>query len=111
MYKVVFLNHDKVYELFANAVYQSEMYGFVEVEDFVFSDDGQLIVDPGVEKLRAEFSDVQRTYIPMHHVLRIDEVEREGSVKIRDASTDDKVAVLPLAARPIRPKPEGESSD
>ncbi len=99
MYKVVFLNHNKVYELYANAVYQSEMYGFVEVEDFVFGEKNQMIVDPGVEKLRNEFSGVERTYIPMHHILRIDEVEQEGTGKIREASPDDKVAVFPLGGR------------
>jgi hypothetical protein len=99
MYKVVFLNHNKVYELYANAVYQSEMYGFVEVEDFVFGEKNQVIVDPGVEKLRSEFSGVERTYIPMHHILRIDEVEKEGTGKIREASPDDKVAVFPLGGR------------
>jgi len=103
MYKVVFLNHNKVYELYANAVYQSEMYGFVEVEDFVFGEKSQVIVDPGVEKLRSEFSGVQRTYIPMHHILRIDEVEKEGTGKIREASADDKVAMFPLAGRPVKP--------
>ncbi len=103
MYKVVFLNHNKVYELYANAVYQSEMYGFVEVEDFVFGEKNQVIVDPGIEKLRTEFNGVQRTYIPMHHILRIDEVEKEGAGKIREASADDKVAMFPLGGRPLKP--------
>lgn len=111
MYKVVFLNHDKVYELYANAVYQSEMYGFVEVEDFVFSDESKVIVDPGAEKLRSEFSGVQRTYIPMHHVLRIDEVEQEGTGKIREASSDEKVAMFPIGAKPIPPQGGGDSSE
>ena len=103
MYKVVFLNHNKVYELYANAVYQSEMYGFVEVEDFVFGEKNQVIVDPGIEKLRTEFNGVQRTYIPMHHILRIDEVEKEGAGQIREASADDKVAMFPLGGRPLKP--------
>ncbi len=111
MYKVVFLNHDKVFELYANAVYQSEMYGFIEVEDFVFGDKSQMIVDPGIEKLRSEFNGVQRTYIPMHHVLRIDEVEQEGTGKIRDASADDKVAMFPIVGKPIRPGGGSENSD
>ena len=111
MYKVVFLNHNKVYELYANAVYQSEMYGFVEVEDFVFGEKNQMIVDPAVEKLRNEFSGVQRTYIPMHHVLRIDEVEKEGTGKIREASADDKVAVFPIGGKPVKPDGGGENGN
>jgi hypothetical protein len=111
MYKVVFLNHNKVYELYAEAVYQSEMYGFVEVEDFVFGEKNQVIVDPGAEKLRTEFSGVQRTYIPMHHILRIDEVEKEGTGKVREASADDKVAIFPLGGRMMKPDSGTDDSD
>ena len=104
MYKVVFSNHTKVYELYAKAVYQSDMYGFVEVEDFVFGEKSQMIVDPSEEKLRSEFSGVQRTYIPMHSILRIDEVEREGAARIREVKPEDKIAAFPLAStRPINP--------
>ncbi len=111
MYKVVFLNHNKVYELYANAVYQSEMYGFVEVEDFVFGEKNQVIVDPGVEKLRNEFNGVERTYIPMHHILRIDEVETEGTGKVREVSPDDKVAMFPLGGRAPKPDPGSDKDD
>lgn len=111
MYKVVFANHNKVYELYAKAVYQSDMYGFVEVEDFVFGDKSQMIVDPGEEKLRNEFSGVQRTYIPMHSILRIDEVEQGGAAKMREVKTSDKVATFPLnGLRPPLP-PEGGDGD
>lgn len=104
MYKVVFANHTKVYELYAKAVYQSDMYGFVEVEDFVFGEKSQVIVDPAEEKLRGEFADVQRTYIPMHSILRIDEVEKEGPATIREVKGDDKIANFPLGGiRPIKP--------
>ena len=34
------------------------------------------------EKLKAEFSGVKRTFVPLHAVVRIDEVEREGVNKI-----------------------------
>ena len=106
MYRVVFVNHTKAYELYAKAVYQSDMYGFVEVEEFVFGEKSQVIVDPGEEKLHSEFSGVQRTYIPMHSILRIDEVEREGAAKIREVKSDDKVAAFPLGGiRPIQPPP------
>ena len=39
----------------------------------------------------------------MHHILRIDEVEKEGAGKIREASADDKVAMFPLGGRPLKP--------
>ena len=43
-------------------------------------------IDPSEEKLRTEFEGVQRSFIPMHAVIRIDEVEKEGVAKI--TSTD-----------------------
>ncbi|EAW30605.1 hypothetical protein GP2143_00662 [marine gamma proteobacterium HTCC2143] len=104
IYKVIFLNQNKVYELYAKAIYQSEMYGFVEVEEFVFGEVSQMIVDPGEEKLKNEFAGVTRSYIPMHSIIRIDEVEKEGVGKIVDAPANggSNVAAFPLpgGARP-----------
>jgi hypothetical protein len=105
IYKVIFHNQNKVYELYAKAIYQSEMYGFIEVEDYVFGERSQLIVDPGEEKLKNEFSGVARSYIPMHSIVRIDEVEKEGVGKIVegvDGGTSNVSAFpLPGGARPV----------
>ena len=38
IYKITFLNKGKVYEVFVKQVYQSDLYGFVEVEDYVFGE-------------------------------------------------------------------------
>ncbi|MBL4826956.1 MAG: DUF1820 family protein [Spongiibacteraceae bacterium] len=88
IYKVIFLNQNKVYELYTKAIYQSEMYGFIEIEDIVFDERSQMIVDPGEEKLKNEFAGVSRSYIPMHSIIRIDEVEKEGVGKILDSVAD-----------------------
>ena len=104
IYKVIFVNQDKVYELYAKAIYQSEMYGFIEVEDFLFGENSQVIVDPSEEKLKSEFSAVSRSYIPMHSIVRIDEVEKEGAGKIVDAKDGgSKVHAFPLpgGAKPV----------
>lgn len=76
VYKVIFINQGQVYEIFACAIYQSEMYGFIEVEEFVFGERTQVVVDPSEEKLKNEFAGVKRSYIPMHAIIRIDEVEK-----------------------------------
>lgn len=96
MYKVVFYNQNQVYEVFARAIYQSDMYGFIEVEEFIFGERSQLVVDPAEEKLKAEFESVKRSYIPLHSVIRIDEVEKEGNVKVRDIKNGEKVTPLPF---------------
>ncbi|WP_075188218.1 DUF1820 family protein [Teredinibacter haidensis] len=96
VFKVVFYNRDQVYEVYARAIYQSEMYGFIEVEEFVFGERTQLVVDPGEEKLKSEFNGVKRSYIPMHSIIRIDEVEKEGSVKVSEVKAGDKIAQFPF---------------
>ena len=94
IYKITFLNKGKVYEVFAKQVYQSDLYGFIEVEDFVFDERSQLLVDPGEEKLKAEFSGVKRSFIPIQAVIRIDEVEKTGISKI---SSGDNVSPFPVS--------------
>jgi hypothetical protein len=84
IYRVVFHNQDQVYEVYVREIYQSEMYGFIEVEEYIFDERSQMIVDPGEEKLKNEFAGVKRSFIPMHSVIRIDEVEKEGVGKIRE---------------------------
>lgn len=97
VYRVIFLNQNQVYELFASAIYQSEMYGFIEVEEFVFGERSQVLIDPAEEKLKNEFAGVKRSYIPMHSIVRIDEVEKEGSAKISEVkSGGDKIAHFPF---------------
>lgn len=102
IYKVIFQSQNQVYEVYVREIYQSDMYGFIEVEEFVFGERSQVLVDPGEEKLKNEFSNVTRSYIPMHAIIRIDEVEKEGVGKITESkSGGDKVTHLPVShARP-----------
>ena len=85
VYKVIFQNGGQVFEVFARQIYQSDMWGFIEVEEFVFGERSQILVDPSEEKLKNEFSGVKRSYIPLQSIIRIDEVDKEGSSKVSDA--------------------------
>ncbi|MDF2181736.1 DUF1820 family protein [Neptuniibacter sp. CAU 1671] len=85
LYRILFVNQDQVYELYAKHVYQSDLWGFLEVEEFVFGSRSDLLVDPGEEKLKNQFAGVKRSYIPAHAVIRIDQVEKEGIAKISEA--------------------------
>jgi hypothetical protein len=90
IYKIVFVNKEQVYEIFAENVYQGDMYGFVIIEDFVFGEKSSIVLDPGEEKLRAEFEGVKRSFIPMHEIVRIDQVERRGTSKITSVKNHSK---------------------
>ena len=46
IYKIIFIQLGEIYEIFAKQIFQSDMYGFLEVEEFIFSNDDQLVVDP-----------------------------------------------------------------
>tara|TARA_B100001029_G_scaffold179261_1_gene188169 strand:- start:2304 stop:2639 length:336 start_codon:yes stop_codon:yes gene_type:complete len=94
IYKITFLNKGKVYEVFVKQVYQSDLYGFVEVEDYVFDEKTQVVVDPTEEKLKSEFTGVKRSFIPMQAIIRIDEVEKSGVCKI---SNGDNIAPFPVS--------------
>lgn len=97
-YRVIFINQDEVYELYARHVYQSEMWGFLQVEDFVFGNRSELVVDPGEEKLKQQFADVKCSYIPMQAIIRIDEVTSEGVAKVSEAKGN--VTAFPMPTPP-----------
>lgn len=82
IYKVVFINQDQVYEVYVKKVYQADLYGFVIIEDFVFGEKSSIVVDPTEEKLRSEFEGVNRSFIPVHKIIRIDQVKKRGTAKI-----------------------------
>lgn len=86
LYRVRFLSQDKIYEIYARDVLQGELYGFVVLIELVFDNNTTLVVDPSEEKLKTEFSGVKQTIIPMHAIIRIDEVEKRGTAKITEIS-------------------------
>lgn len=109
VYKVIFQNGTQVFEVFARQIYQSDMWGFIEVEEFIFGERSQILVDPSEEKLKSEFNGVKRSYIPLQSVIRIDEVDKEGSGKISEVtSREGNVASFPFAGahRPSSPSDE-----
>ena len=85
LYKITFSNQGKLYEIYAKSVSNSNLLGFIEIESLVFGEKSSLVIDPSEEKIKTEFEGVKRTYIPMHSVLRIDEVDKEGVSKISKA--------------------------
>lgn len=88
IYRVSFLSQGEVYEVYARHVGQGGLFGFVEIEGLVFGERSQVVVDPSEERLKTEFKDVRRVYVPMHAVLRIDEVDKEGVSRITRPSAD-----------------------
>jgi len=94
IYRVRFLNDGRIFELYARQVTQGSLFGFVEVSDLVWGSKSEVIIDPSEQELRNEFNGVTRLHVPMHAVLRIDEVEKGGT---------GKILPLPSGPRPAQP--------
>ena len=95
VYRVLFQNQGKVYELYATTVAQGALFGFVELGGFIFGEKSSVVIDPSEEKLKAEFADVHVAYVPLHAIVRIDEVDKGGVAKIMSLGDDAKVTQFP----------------
>ena len=97
LYKIIFLNHGKVYELYSEGVTSSGLWGFIEVSDLVFETGEGLVVDPTEEKMRQEFESARVLHLPIQSVLRVEEVEKRGQCLIRDRKSGEKVTPFPIS--------------
>jgi hypothetical protein len=110
LYRVRFLNEGRIFELYAREVGPGLLFGFVEVADLVWGSKSEVIIDPGEQELRNEFNGVTRLHVPMHAMVRIDEVEKGGSAKIipLQSSTKGTPPGVPIytpgGAAPVKPK-------
>ena len=105
LYKIIFANQGKIYEIYAKNVNSSNILGFIEIENLVFGERTSIVVDPSEEKIKMEFSGVTKTNIPMHSVLRIDEVNKQGISKISKVDGDN-VTHLPGTVYLPKDKPK-----
>ena len=106
IYRVLFRNQESLYELYARKVGQGTLFAFVEVEEILFGNRGGVLVDPSEERLKSEFAGVKRTYIPLQAVVRIDEVEKEGTNKIVSiAGSQGSVTHFPMPPGSLGTKP------
>ncbi len=95
IFRITFHNQGKIYRLHAKEVAQGELYGFVEVHGLLFDEHTSVVVDPSEERLKEEFRNTRRLMIPMHAVIRIEEMEKRGQNQILDADAQDKVTPFP----------------
>lgn len=106
VFRISFLNQGKVYEIYAKRIQQGELYGFVEVQELLFEESSKVLVDPSTERLKSEFKGVNRTIVPIHAVIRIDEVEKEGQGKIHEIG--DKSNITPFPSPLYTPSPDSD---
>lgn len=95
IFKIVFMNQGQVFEIYARSVTHGALFGFVEVSELTFDERSSVVVDPGQEKIKSEFAGVKSTYLPMHSIIRIDEVDKQGTSKVSKLEGSN-VAQFPL---------------
>lgn len=96
IFRIMFVNQGKVYEIYARRVSHGELFGFVEVEELVFGERATVVLDPAEERIKSEFDGVKRTYLPLHSILRIDEVKKQGVSKITSLEGGTNVSQFPM---------------
>lgn len=109
IYRVSFLQQGKVFEVYARRVSHGAMAGFLEVEELLFGERSQVVLDPSEEQLKSEFKGVERFYLPLHWVLRVDEVEKRGTGRIRDADGEGSI-VSPFPISMVTPRGDSGKS-
>jgi hypothetical protein len=97
IFRIMFVNQGKVYEIYARKVSHGELFGFIEVEELVFGERSSVVLDPSEERIKGEFAGVKRSFLPMHAVLRIDEVRKQGVSKITVLEAGANVAQFPMS--------------
>lgn len=96
IYRVAFMNRGDVYEVYAREVSQGGLFGFVEIGGLEFGRKSEVVIDPSEEKLKTEFEGVDRFYVPMHAVVRIDAVRTGGKARIVYQDKDAKISPFPV---------------
>jgi len=95
LYKVTFFNQSKIYELYAKDVFSSEIYGFIYVAELVFDQNSTIVIDPAEDKIRDEFANVNVLHLPVQSIIRIEEVKKKMSCKIRDIKKGENISSFP----------------
>ena len=56
IFRIMFVNQGKVYEVYARKVSHGELFGFIEVEELVFGERSSVVLDPSEERIKGEFA-------------------------------------------------------
>jgi len=104
IYRITFVNRGEVYEIYARRVGQGGMFGFVEVEEILFGERSKILIDSSEERLKSEFEGVRRFFIPLHAVVRIDEVDKAGRGRISASEGTVTAFPLPFATPGTKPR-------
>ncbi|MCB1172467.1 MAG: DUF1820 family protein [Leptospiraceae bacterium] len=118
LYKVSFVSQGKVYELYARSVGQADLFGFIEIFELVFGEKSSILVDPAEDAMKLEFAQTERLFLPMHSILRIEQMQPNLDFKPRIVALPQKAgtqttntAEQAQISNLYRPAPKGRPDD
>lgn len=85
IYRIIFTQLETLQEIYAQYLSEETLMGFIEADTLLEFDSAQRIINP---------KEVRRCYIPLHNIVRIDEVSVHNSNEVRD-----NISHLPHAFR------------
>lgn len=96
IFRVKFTEHNETFVVFCKFISEESLVGFLELDE-IFIPESALTEDdsPAMDALKKDLSGVQRMYLPLHVIIRVDEVEMVPRVALHEANQ-------PTNIRPIR---------
>ncbi len=83
LFKIHFLDEEKKKNIiYSSKVNPSSFLGLIELSDIVFLDTSEILITPDDDKIRKEFQDVERTFLPINAIIRIDEIVLENETPV-----------------------------
>ncbi|MGD9808694.1 MAG: DUF1820 family protein [Deferribacterales bacterium] len=96
LYKIIFIDEDKkIQTIHSSMLNPSSFLGLVEISDIVFLDKSDIIISPDDGNLKAKFKNVERSYIPLNSIVRIDEITLEKEtpvIRLHSDNADETVS-------------------
>jgi hypothetical protein len=101
LYRVIFSQDDSICEVYAKSISEESLMGFLELAELVSMREFPAAEvplapeDTPEERWKDELESVQRTYIPTHLILRVDEVLQSTAHKMYEATEKSNVRPFP----------------
>ena len=75
VYRVRYRELDKINTMYVRYISEESLVGFLEADELILGNDAEISNDELTDEFCAEFKGVQRVYLPLHVILRIDEID------------------------------------
>lgn len=75
IYRIVFVQQEEVKEIYTQYISEETLVGFIEADTLLAVDQSSMVINP---------KEVKRCYIPLHNIIRIDEISYQNGCEIKD---------------------------